>query len=330
MTAIGEAGGVQTAAFEVRGLRRCYRADRRSALVPANDGIDLDVPAGGVFGILGPNGAGKSTLIRQLVGLLRPDAGSVALFGQPVRVGSRSTGGLVAYLAQDEPALDEMSVAAAVTTTARLRGRSRADARRLTVALLDELGIGNLADRPLQTLSGGQRRLACVAVALVGDRSVLVLDEPTTGLDPVARRSVWEALSRRRREHGTTVVLVTHNVIEAESVLDRVAILDKGRVIGCDSPGRLKASVSDEVRLHLVWRSEPPESEPAVAMLAAQSQRDGRRWTARLGHDEARRALDQLLAGPAFAVLDDFTLTTPSLEDVYLALGGLDDDMERE
>jgi ABC-2 type transport system ATP-binding protein len=321
---------VQTAAFEVRGLRRSYRADRRSAPVSANDGIDLDVPAGGVFGVLGPNGAGKSTLIRQLVGLLRPDSGSVALFGQPVHVGSRSTGGLVAYLAQDEPALDEMSVAAAITTTARLRGRSRVEARRLTTALLDELDLGKLADRALQTLSGGQRRLACVAVALVGDRSVLVLDEPTTGLDPGARRSVWDALARRQREHGTTVVLVTHNVIEAESVLDRVAILDKGRVIGCDSPGRLKASVSDEVRLHLVWRSDPPATEPTVAMIAARSQRDGRRWTARLGHDDARGALDRLLAGPAYAVLDDFTLSTPTLEDVYLALGGLDDDMERE
>ena len=321
---------MQTTAFEVRGLRRCYRADRRSTPVPANDGIDLDVPAGGVFGVLGPNGAGKSTLIRQLVGLLRPDAGSVRLFGRPVQVGSRSTGGLVAYLAQDEPALDEMSVTAAVTTTARLRGCSVTEARRLSAALLEELGLVSLADRPLQTLSGGQRRLACVAVALAGDRSVLVLDEPTTGLDPLARRAVWDALARRRREHGTTVVLVTHNVLEAESVLDRVAILDKGRVIGCDSPGRLKASVSDEVRLHLVWRSDPPADDPAVAMLAARSQRDGRRWTARLGHDEARGALDQLLAGSAFDALDDFTLSTPSLEDVYLALGGRDDDMEHE
>lgn len=318
------------AVYEVRGLRRSYRPDRRSAPVAANDGIDLEVPAGGVFGILGPNGAGKSTLIRQLVGLLTSDAGSIHLFGMPVRAGNRETGGLVAYLAQDEPALDEMPVMTAVTTTARLRGRSRSDARQLATDLLDELGLSGLAARPLQTLSGGQRRLACVAVALIGDRPVLVLDEPTTGLDPVARRAVWDALARRRREHGTTVVLVTHNVLEAESVLDRVAILDHGRVIGCDSPGRLKASVSDEVRLHLVWRSDPPADDPAVTMLASRSQREGRRWTARLGHDEARGALDQLLAGPALAALDDFTLTTPSLEDVYLALGGIDDDMERE
>ena len=320
---------MQTAAFEVRDLRRCYRAGRRETPVAANDGIDLDVPAGGVFGILGPNGAGKSTLIRQLVGLLRPDAGTVRLFGQPVRAGAKTTGGLVAYLAQDEPALDEMPVLTAVTTTARLRGQSRAQAQRLAADLLDELGLTDLAGRPLQSLSGGQRRLACVAVALVADRPVLVLDEPTTGLDPVARRTVWDALSRRRRDDGATVVLVTHNVLEAESVLDRVAILDRGRVIGCDSPGRLKASVSDEVRLDLVWRSEPPADDPVVAMLAPRSWRDGHRWTARLGHAEARAALDQLIAGPALDCLDDFTLATPSLEDVYLALGGRDDDMER-
>jgi ABC-2 type transport system ATP-binding protein len=320
---------VPTAAYEVRGLRRCYRSGRRTSPVAANDGIDLDVPTGTVFGVLGPNGAGKSTLIRQLAGLLRPDAGSVRLFGQPLRPGSRTTGGLVAYLAQDEPALDEMPVGTAIATTARLRGSSREQARRLAADLLAELDLEALADRPLTRLSGGQRRLACVAVALVGDRPVLVLDEPTTGLDPVARRAVWDALARRRRDNGVTVVLVTHNVLEAESVLDRVALLDRGRVIACDSPGRLKASVSDEVRLDLVWRREPPLDDPVVSMLAARSTRDGHRWTARLDQPEARAALDRLVSGPALGALDDFTLATPSLEDVYLALGGRDDDMER-
>jgi ABC-2 type transport system ATP-binding protein len=320
---------VHTAAYEVRGLRRCYRGGRRSEPVPANDGIDLDIPAGGVFGVLGPNGAGKSTLIRQLVGLLRPDAGTVHLFGAPVRAGSRATGGVVAYLAQDEPALDETPVGVAISTTARLRGCSRAESHRIANDLLAELDLGELADRPLGSLSGGQRRLACVAVALAGDRPVLVLDEPTTGLDPVARRAVWDALARRRREKGATVVLVTHNVLEAESVLDRVALLDHGRVIACDSPGRLKASVSDEVRLDLVWRRDPPTDDPVVSMLSARSSRDGRRWTARLAHAEARAALDSLVSGPTLDALDDFTLATPSLEDVYLALGGRDDDMER-
>jgi ABC-2 type transport system ATP-binding protein len=136
---------------------------------------------------------------------------------------------------------------------------------------------------------------------------------------------VWSALDRRRTSLGVTVVLVTHNVLEAEAVLDRVAFLDRGRVLACDTPGRLKAQVSDEVRLDLVWRSDPPTDDPTVAALAPRASRTGRRWSLRLPVDEARDALTRLTGGPAFAALDDFTLATPSLEDVYLALGGADD-----
>lgn len=318
---------MSSVAFEVRGVSRSY--GRRAEEIWANRDIELDIPAGDVFGVLGPNGAGKSTLIRQLVGLLRPDAGSIRLFGEPVRSGVRGVGTQVAYLAQDEPALDELPLATAVATTARLRGKSRRESRDLTAGLLDELSLGEFAARPLASLSGGQRRLGYVAVALAADRPVLVLDEPTTGLDPVARRAVWDAVSSRRREHGTTVVLVTHNVLEAESVLDRVAILDAGSVIACDTPGRLKASVSDDVRLDVVWRSDPPLDDSTVALLATRAVRDGRRWSARMKELEARAALDGLLSGAALRCLDDFTLATPTLEDVYLALGGRNDDLER-
>ncbi|MDQ1697646.1 MAG: type transport system ATP-binding protein, partial [Frankiaceae bacterium] len=214
-------------------------------------------------------------------------------------------------------------------TTARLRGLTRRDAARAATALLDELDLGALRARPLVRLSGGQRRLACFAAALAADRPVLILDEPTTGLDPVARRSVWAAVARRRGEQGTTVVLVTHNVLEAETVLDRVAILDRGRVIACDTPGRLKAAVSDDVRLDLVWRHDPPAGDPVVDDLARRARVDGRRWSIRLDAGAAREALGRLTAGAAFTALDDFTLSTPSLEDVYLALGGRDDDLER-
>jgi len=322
---------VPAPAYAVRGLTR--RHGRGEGAVLANDGIDLDVAAGECFGVLGPNGAGKSTLVRQLVGLLPPDAGEVTLLGHPVwglpgadpAVCARA----VAYLAQAEPALDELPVALAVDTTGRLRSLDRRAASAATRALLEELGLGAVADRPLVRLSGGERRLAGVATALVGDRPVLVLDEPTTGLDPVARRAVWSALDRRRRERGTTVVLVTHNVLEAEAVLDRVAVLDGGRVIALDTPGRLKAAVSDEVRLELVWRGDPPTDDPAVAALAARSMVTGRRWSARLPAAEAREALGRLTTGPALAVLDDFTLATPTLEDVYLTLGGRARDLER-
>ncbi len=308
----------------MRDLVRTYRTGRGAGAgeIRANDGISLTVHQGEIFGLLGPNGAGKSTLVRQLTGLLRPDSGSVELLGHDIVRHPERAARLLGYLGQESSALDELTVALAAETTGRLRGLTRAQARTEAADVLTELGLEPLAQRPLAKLSGGQRRLACVAAALVGERPLLVLDEPTTGMDPVARRAVWTAVDRRRTERGATVLLVTHNVIEAETVLDRVAVIDDGRVIACDTPGGLKALVDGDVRLDLVWRDEAPLTVPAVAELAERAERTGRRWTVRTTPEQARELVAAVTTGPAFAALDDFTLATPSLEDAYLKLGG--------
>ncbi|MET9676173.1 ABC transporter ATP-binding protein [Streptomyces sp. NPDC006482] len=312
----------------VRDLVKTYPATRGRRGAPATpevratDGICLDVRGGEIFGLLGPNGAGKSTLVRQLTGLMRPDSGTVELLGHDLVRHPERAARLLAYLGQESTALDELTVALAAETTGRLRGLTAREARGESDAVLEELGLTALAARPLKRLSGGQRRLACLATALVGRRPVLVLDEPTTGMDPVARRAVWAAVDRRRAEDGTTVLLVTHNVIEAETVLDRVAVLDHGRVIACDTPAGLKERVAGEVRVELVWREAPPLHLPEVAALRGVAQETGRRWMLRLAPDAARAAVAAVTGGAAFAALDDFTLATPSLEDVYLALGG--------
>ncbi|MFG2221707.1 ABC transporter ATP-binding protein [Streptomyces sp. NPDC048644] len=315
----------------VRDLVKTYPAMRgrrgaaQAPAVRASDGISLDVHRGEIFGLLGPNGAGKSTLVRQLTGLLRPDSGSVRILGHDVVRHPERAARLLGYLGQESTALDEMTVSLAVETTGRLRGLDPRRARAERDAILTELELGELAGRPLKKLSGGQRRLACFATVLTGERPLLVLDEPTTGMDPVARRAVWAAVDRRRAERGATVLLVTHNVLEAESVLDRVAVIDRGQVIACDTPGGLKERVSDGVRLELVWRDRPPLGVPEVAALRAAARVSGRRWSLRLPADEARAAVAAVTSGAAFAALDDFTLATPSLEDVYLALGGRSD-----
>ncbi|MFF0552302.1 ABC transporter ATP-binding protein [Streptomyces sp. NPDC090085] len=322
------AGAASDVVCAVRDLVKTYPAVRGGRGAPAlpetraNDGIHLDVRRGEIFGLLGPNGAGKSTLVRQLTGLLRPDSGSIDLLGHDLVRHPGRASRLLAYLGQESTALDELTVSLAAETTGRLRGLDARTARTARDAVLDELGLTAIAGRPLKKLSGGQRRLACFAAALVGERPVLVLDEPTTGMDPVARRAVWSAVDRRRAEHGATVLLVTHNVIEAETVLDRVAVIDQGKVIACDTPAALKAAVSGEVRLDLVWRDEAPLAVPEVARLRDRATESGRRWVLRLQPDEARAAVASITGGPAFAALDDFTLATPSLEDVYLALGG--------
>lgn len=312
----------------VRDLVKTYPAARGRRGAPATpevratDGVGMEVRSGEVFGLLGPNGAGKSTLVRQLTGLMRPDSGTVHVLGHDLVRHPERAARLIAYLGQESTALDELTVALAAETTGRLRGLTARDARAERDAVLEELGLGQLASRPLRRLSGGQRRLACFATALVGERPLLVLDEPTTGMDPVARRAVWTAVDRRRAEHGTTVLLVTHNVIEAETVLDRVAVLDRGRVIACGTPTGLKERVADEVRVDLVWRERAPLDVPEVAALRASAREAGRRWVLHLAPDEARAAVAAVTGGAAFAALDDFTLATPSLEDVYLALGG--------
>lgn len=312
--------------FSLRAVARSFPGDPP---VHALDDVSLDVARGEIFGLLGPNGAGKTTLSRTLVGLSRPDRGSVRLGGVDIAGRPSVAARSVAYLPQDETALAELPVSLAIETTALLRGLSKRAAKLERDALLAEFDLVAEARRPVQALSGGRRRVAALACALAGQRPVLVLDEPTAGLDPQARRAVWQGLRRRREAQGTTVVLVTHNVAEAETVLDRVALIERGRLIACDTPGRLKARLGAEVRLELVWRAAPPLHNATVAALASEAVITGRRWTLRLLPDRARGALTELTNGPVLAALDDFSLATPSLEDVYLQLGGAARDLER-
>src|ERR1035441_2749182 len=167
MTATKHEGAERGIAYVVSGLSKVYRA--KSGDVTATDAIDLEVRRGEVFGLLGPNGAGKTSLVRQLIGLLGPDAGRIELFGRDVVTQPRVVPDFVAYLPQDDAALADLTPADALETTARLRGLSRRDAAAARDAVIGELGLGGFANRPIAKLSGGQRRLASVGAALVGD-----------------------------------------------------------------------------------------------------------------------------------------------------------------
>jgi ABC-2 type transport system ATP-binding protein len=308
-------------AFEVRDLRKVYP----SPPVIANDGLSFAVSPGEAFGLLGPNGAGKSTLVRQLVGLMRPTSGEIKLFGEPLRRTRRMNprlGRTVAYLPQGSLAQGDWKVAEAISWTGRLRGLSSPTARRETEDLLRDLELTELAERQLRKLSGGQKRLVQIGMTLVGRLPVLILDEPTTDIDPVLRRRIWSMIASRARA-GAAVILVTHDVAEAEQALDRVAILDKGRLVAAGTPAELKSSLAHRTRLE-VTVAEDRTADPyeIAALIGSRAKVEGRRVSGWVPAEEAVRILEKVVAEATPEGLEDVRLVTPTLEDVYLETSG--------
>jgi ABC-2 type transport system ATP-binding protein len=215
----------QRHAIEVRALTKRYKSG-----VTANDAIDLDVPAGSVFGLLGPNGAGKTTLVRQLTGELLPTSGSISVLGidvlrEPLR--AKSAMGIVP---QEANLFDVVTTEQHLRIFGRFHGLSHADCRRRAQALLASLDLVAHRDKLAWDLSGGLKRKLLVGLAMVANPPLLVLDEPTTGLDPRSRREVW-ALIASIRAQGATVLITTHYMDEAEALCNEVAIIGGGRIL---------------------------------------------------------------------------------------------------
>jgi ABC-type multidrug transport system ATPase subunit len=236
-----------TPVYVVRDLVKTYKAGK----VRANDGLTFEIAAGEVFGLLGPNGAGKTTLVGQLTGILRPDSGTLLLYGHDIMRDSRFATEAVAVLSQTPLPLHDLTVEEAIRVTGHLRGLSRADARAGARRLIERFNLGEQSAKRLGKLSGGQLRLASFATAMIGNRPVLVLDEPTNELDPANRRIIWDYLLGLKREQGRTIILVTHNVLEAERVIERVGIINHGRIMALGTTGELKARVDQRIHLEL-------------------------------------------------------------------------------
>jgi ABC-2 type transport system ATP-binding protein len=303
-------------AYEVRDLVKCFGKEQ----FRANDGLTLDVYQGEVFGLLGPNGAGKTTLVRQMAGLSRPTSGSVRLFSHDLVKAPERAANFVAVQPQGFGLPRAEQSRRIIEVTGELRGLSAAEARRETASLLEELNIGSVASKRYYDLSGGQRRLVGIAAALIGRRPVLIFDEPTNDLDPEVRRTVWSRI-RRTAQEGATVVLVTHNVMEAEQAMDRVAIVRAGRILAMGTPGDLKSRVAQRVRLELLFRPETAGRAPdLLAGWPEVHSLGARRYALVVDRAEAERAIAGLL--PHLDALDDFRIVTPNLEDVYIALSG--------
>jgi ABC-2 type transport system ATP-binding protein len=244
------------------GLRKEFPGD-----VIAVDGIDLGVNEGEVFGFLGPNGAGKTTTVRMLTTLLRPSAGRAEVAGfdvyhQPHDI-RRSIG-----VALQEAGLDGAATGRELLMLqAELFGIGRREAKRRAAELLELVGLVDAADRQTKTYSGGMRRRLDLASALVHGPRLLFLDEPTEGLDPASRASVWQEVSRLNREDGVTVFLTTHYLEEADRLADRLAIIDHGRIVAEGTPAELKASIGGDIVTVEVERAYQPSAEEALVQI---------------------------------------------------------------
>ncbi len=297
-------------ALRCRGLVKKYRD------VTAVDGIDLEVRRGECFGLLGPNGAGKTTTVEIFEGLVEPDAGAVEILGRGWDDEPAALRGRIGIQLQETQLAEKLTV---LETLALFRSFFRDGAP--PEAVMARVGLEDKRDAWVRKLSGGQKQRLSLACALVGDPEVLFLDEPTTGLDPQSRRQVWEIVESFRSSGGT-VLLTTHYMEEAQRLCDRVAIVDRGRVIALDTPARLVASLGAEHVLEIETgaglHTSPLRALPSVERV----QEDAA--SIRLTVREVHAAVPALLAELDRQGVDLTRLTThhATLEDVFVALTG--------
>jgi ABC-2 type transport system ATP-binding protein len=289
--------------------------------VRAVDGISLTVAPGELVALLGPNGAGKSTTLRMLTTLIPPTSGSARVAGFDVVREQRQVRRRIGYIGQGNGAGHSQRGRDELISQGRAYGLRVADARRRAGELIDSLGLGEVADRTVSTLSGGQRRRLDIAMGLIHAPELLFLDEPSTGLDPQNRANLQEHILALRARQETTIVLTTHYLDEADSMAERVIVIDHGRIIADDTPERLKAEhVGD--RLTLGFDHETDAARAASTVTAGRVHRYGRR--VEIAVPGAPRLVPGILEDlrAAGVPVAEVEVTRPTLDDVFLTLTG--------
>lgn len=289
---------------------------KRYGSLVAVDGVDLAIPSGSCLGLLGPNGAGKTTTIEMLEGLLEPDAGEIRILGQQWRQHGTAIRQRIGVQLQETRLPDKLTVLEILHTFHSFYDHAR-DVQEV-VALV---GLGEKRSTRASQLSGGQRQRLALGCALVSDPEILFLDEPTTGLDPQARRRVWEIVEELKRS-GATVLLTTHYMDEAERLADDLIIIDHGRVIARGSPRSIIASLGAEsiVELTMTPDASPEDFQALPGVLSVRA--EGRRWelSVETTHTTIPALLDLVQARRS--TLTDLHTHRPTLEDVFVSLTG--------
>ncbi|CAO3458980.1 Efflux ABC transporter, ATP-binding protein [Azospirillum argentinense] len=304
-------------AVEVRGLTKTYQAAGKAGPKQALKGIDLAIPRGAVFGLLGPNGAGKSTLINIMAGLVNKTGGTVSIWGTDIDAHPRQARASIGVVPQELNMDPFFTPREMLELQAGLYGVPKAERR--TEELLEAVGLRDKADAYARSLSGGMKRRLMVAKAMVHTPPVLVLDEPTAGVDVELRIQLWEHVRKLNRE-GSTVLLTTHYLEEAQELCDSIAIINHGTVVACEPTATLLRRVDAKALTVLVDRdldAVPAELSAFTAELA-----EPRRLIVR--YQPSRQRVDGILTALAGAGLGVVDLSTEEsdLEDIFLQLTG--------
>jgi ABC-2 type transport system ATP-binding protein len=304
-------------AIEASGLVKTFGSVR------AVDGVDLAVRSGSVYGVLGPNGAGKTTTIRMLATLLRPDSGSARVLGRDIVTEAAAVRGLVSLTGQLASVDEDLTGRENLVLLGRLLGLKRPHAKSRAGELLEAFGLADAAARLVKHYSGGMRRRLDIAASIVVTPELMFLDEPTTGLDPRSRNQVWDII-RTFAAGGTTILLCTQYLDEADQLADGIAVIDHGRVIAEGTPGQLKASVgSGALQVRLLDPEQRPEAERILSRELGSVHLEPDPAALSASCADADRAAEAVaeLARSSIGIAD-FSLGQPSLDEVFLALTG--------
>ena len=304
-------------AIEVHGLRKSY--GKKTVL----DGVDLTVPAGSVFALLGPNGAGKTTIVHILSTLVRADGGTATVGGCDVVTGAEGVRAQIGLTGQFAAVDGILNGEENLMLMARLRHLGSRAARQRVDALLEQFELTEAAKKPLATYSGGMKRRLDLAMTLIGTPRIIFLDEPTTGLDPRSRHTMW-GIIRGLVAEGVTIFLTTQYLDEADELADKVAVLDEGRIVAEGTPGELKKLVPGG---HIRLQFADAKALDAAAGLLGKSERDDEALTLEVPSDGGVRSLRSVLdrLDTAHLEVDDLSIHTPDLDDVFFALTGRTD-----
>ena len=291
--------------------------------VKANDKITLSVEPGEVFGLLGPNGAGKSTLVKQIIGLLAPNSGSITLGSYDLVADPSAARQLCSYLPQAQMPIDSFRSREAIELTGLIRGGDRDVVRRRATELMEALDITEWERATGMALSGGVKRLVGFAMVACVPGRIVILDEPTNDVDPLRRRLLWEQI-RALGDAGVSVFLVTHNVMEAEKSVDRLAVIDGGRLVAEGTPSSLKADDSGRMRLQVML--VPGSETPALPAFVLDHTRVSHNLLTVIRESDASDAITWARGLIDAGHAEEYALGATSLEDVYIRLTGASSD----